>query len=83
MMFDSSLTMLEAAQAGAGIALAPPTMFSHLLNSGRIVQPFSLSISLGGYWLTRLQSRTETAAMRDFRAWLLAILNAEAARLPG
>ncbi|MCT2385992.1 LysR family transcriptional regulator AmpR [Erwinia pyrifoliae] len=82
MMFDSSLTMLEAAQAGAGIALAPPTMFSHLLNSGRIVQPFSQSVSLGGYWLTRLQSRTETAAMRDFRAWLLATIATESSSRP-
>ncbi|CCG85892.1 LysR family transcriptional regulator AmpR [Erwinia piriflorinigrans] len=77
MLFDSSLSMLEAAQMGAGIALAPPMMFTHLLNSGRIVQPFSQSVSLGGYWLTRLQSRAETAAMRDFSAWLLATIAAE------
>ncbi|MGL4269932.1 MAG: LysR family transcriptional regulator, partial [Plesiomonas sp.] len=45
---------------------------SNLLNSERIVQPFSTQISLGGYWLTRLQSRPETAAMRDFAAWIAA-----------
>ncbi|CAO95553.1 LysR family transcriptional regulator AmpR [Erwinia tasmaniensis] len=83
MMFDSSLTMLQAAQAGAGIALAPATMFNHLLEDGRIVQPFSQSVSLGGYWLTRLQSRVETAAMRDFSAWLLATIAAEASSAPG
>ncbi|MEI2629911.1 LysR family transcriptional regulator AmpR [Erwinia aphidicola] len=71
MVFDSSVNMLEAAQAGAGIALAPPVMFSHLLQSGKIVQPFATSISLGGYWLTRLQSRPESAGMRDFADWLL------------
>ena len=70
MMFDSSVNMLEAAQAGLGIALAPPSMFEHLLRSERIVQPFAATISLGGYWLTRLQSRVETAAMRDFAGWL-------------
>lgn len=70
MVFDSSVTMLEAAQAGAGIAIAPPGMFTSLLNTERIVQPFSTRISLGGYWLTRLQSRPETAAMRDFAAWI-------------
>ncbi|EOW1882928.1 LysR family transcriptional regulator, partial [Yersinia enterocolitica] len=31
MMFDSSVSMLEAAQAEIGIALAPPAMFMHLL----------------------------------------------------
>lgn len=70
MMFDSSVNMLEAAQAGLGIALAPPSMFEHLLRGERIVQPFATTVSLGGYWLTRLQSRVETAAMRDFAGWL-------------
>ncbi|WP_336984968.1 LysR family transcriptional regulator AmpR [Cedecea sp. USHLN005] len=70
MVFDSSVTMLEAAQAGAGVALAPVNMFTHLLNSERIVRPFEAEISLGSYWLTKLQSRAETPAMRDFSGWL-------------
>lgn len=70
MMFDSSLTMMEAAVQGAGIALAPPLMFSRLLGSGAIVQPFGVSISTGSYWLTRLQSKTPTRAMQAFATWL-------------
>ncbi|WP_279051327.1 LysR family transcriptional regulator AmpR [Cedecea davisae] len=70
MVFDSSVTMLEAAQAGAGVAIAPVNMFTHLLNSERIVCPFDTHISLGSYWLTRLQSRVETPAMMDFSSWL-------------
>ena len=77
MVFDSSVSMLEAAQAEIGIALAPPSMFTHLLLRERIIQPFSMTISLGGYWLTRLQSRTETAAMRDFSLWLLSEMKSE------
>ncbi|CRX96296.1 transcriptional activator protein [Yersinia enterocolitica] len=77
MMFDSSVSMLEAAQAEIGIALAPPAMFMHLLRSERIIQPFSTTVSLGGYWLTRLQSRTETPAMRDFALWLLSEMKSE------
>lgn len=50
MMFDSSVSMLEAAQAEIGIALAPPAMFMHLLRSERIIQPFSTTVSLGGYF---------------------------------
>ncbi|RUR44313.1 LysR substrate-binding domain-containing protein [Vreelandella populi] len=69
-VFDSSIAMMEAAQQGAGIALAPPSMFSRQLESGALVQPFSASVSLGGYWLTHLQSRVETHAMTCFREWL-------------
>ena len=63
--------MLEAAQAGVGIAIAPVDMFSHLLARERIVQPFAAQIDLGSYWLTRLQSRVETPAMREFAQWLV------------
>jgi len=82
MVFDSSVTMLEAAQAGIGIAIAPARMFSHLLRSGRIARPFSPEISLGSYWLTRLQSRVETSAMREFAQWLSAELVANAELVP-
>ena len=71
MVFDSSVTMLEAAQTGVGVAIAPVSMFTHLLNSERIVQPFATQIDLGSYWLTRLQSRAETPAMREFTQWLV------------
>lgn len=71
MVFDSSVTMLEAAQAGMGVAIAPVNMFTHLLNSERIVQPFDCQINLGDYWLTRLQSRPQTPAMDDFARWLV------------
>lgn len=70
-VFDSSLAMMEAALQGAGVALAPPSMFSRLLQSEAIRQPFDTAVTIGGYWLTRLQSRTETPAMTRFRDWIL------------
>ncbi|MDB5552293.1 MAG: LysR family transcriptional regulator, partial [Rhizobium sp.] len=70
MVFDSSLPMMEAAVQGAGVALAPPLMFTRLLGSGAIVQPFQVSISTGSYWLTRLQSKSPTRAMQAFADWL-------------
>lgn len=70
-VFDSSLGMLEAALQGLGVALAPPLMFARQLASGVVVQPFDIGIVTGSYWLTRLQSRAETAAMSAFKAWLL------------
>lgn len=76
LMFDSSLAMMEAAAQGAGIALAPPLMFERLLGAGTVVQPFDIYVSRGSYWLTRLQSRAETSAMKQFRDWLLEVLPA-------
>ena len=70
-IFDSSLAMMEAALQGTGIALAPPLMFSRQLAAGAIEQPFAIGITTSRYWLTRLQSRTETAAMSAFKDWLL------------
>jgi LysR family transcriptional regulator of beta-lactamase len=47
-------------------------MFAADLATERLVMPFSRTIDLGHYWLTRLHSRSETAGMAAFRAWLLA-----------
>lgn len=71
-VFDSSLTMAEAATQGAGVALLPARMFEHHLRGGRLVRPFTSEVTLGAYWFTRLKSRKETPAMAAFRQWLLA-----------
>jgi LysR family transcriptional regulator of beta-lactamase len=71
-VFDSSLTLAEAAAQGAGMALLPVNMFTRELQQGRLVQPFALELRRGAYWLTRLQSRPATPAMAAFSAWLLA-----------
>ncbi len=70
-VFDSSLTMAEAAAQGAGIALLPVRMFARELQQGRLVRPFETEISNGRYWLTRLKSRPVTPAMQAFNAWLV------------
>jgi len=69
-VFDTSLAMMEAVLQGVGVGLAPPLMFSRLLASGVVVQPFAASVALGSYWLTRLQSRSVTPAMSAFAGWL-------------
>lgn len=71
-VLDSSLALCAAATRGAGAALLPVRLFQHELRSGQLVQPFPIEVTVGRYWLTRLQSRTETAAMRSFSAWLAA-----------
>ena len=69
-VFDSSLTMAEAAAQGAGIALLPVRMFAREVQQGRLVRPFKMEVSNGRYWLTRLKSRPVTPAMLAFKAWL-------------
>jgi len=72
-VFDSSIAMMEAALQGAGVALAPPLMFSRLLANGDIKQPFPVYASLGSYWLTRLKSRYPTPAMKAFQDWITSV----------
>ncbi len=69
-IFDSSLTMAEAAVQGVGVALLPLRMFEHDLRQERLAQPFDVEVTLGAYWLARLKSRLETPAMHAFRTWL-------------
>ena len=69
-VFDASPTLAAAAASGVGVALLPVRLFEQDLASGRLVQPFSLCVTTGRYWLTRLISRPETAAMAAVRAWL-------------
>lgn len=71
-VFDSSLTVAMAAAGGAGVALLPLRMFEQELAEGRLLQPFSTTLELGRYWLTRLRSRAEREPARRFREWLQA-----------
>lgn len=76
-MFDSSLTLAEAAAQGAGIALLPTRMFEHMLKQGRLVRPFTHEVDTGAYWLTYLKSRQASDALQIFRQWLIAQLQAD------
>jgi LysR family transcriptional regulator of beta-lactamase len=69
-MFDASFLMVHAAMQGAGVALAPPIMFQRELAGGSLIQPFSIEIDAGSYWLTSLTTKTPSAAMKAFRDWL-------------
>ncbi|PFH07976.1 LysR family transcriptional regulator of beta-lactamase [Collimonas sp. PA-H2] len=69
-VFDSSLTMAEAAAQGAGVALLPARMFARELQQGRLIRPFEVEIGSGSYWLTRLKSKQVTPAMQVFQEWL-------------
>ena len=76
-MFDSSLSLVEAAAQGAGVALVPVAMFTREIGAGRIVQPFDTAVATGSYWLTHLKSRPETPSMTAFRTWLMAEIHGQ------
>ncbi|WP_321908338.1 MULTISPECIES: LysR family transcriptional regulator [unclassified Paraburkholderia] len=69
-VFDSSRLMVEAAMQGAGIALAPVSMFERDLAAGRLVRPFDIEVHAGSYWLTSQKGKTATPAMRAFNQWI-------------
>lgn len=71
LMFDSSVTMAEAAAQGIGVALVPVRMFGRDIRHGRLVRPFGIEVDLGRYWLTSLKSKPQSRAMRDVTDWLL------------
>lgn len=68
--FDSSVLMVQAAMAGAGVALAPAVMFERELAAGQLVRPFAAEVDQGRYWLTRNLSREAPAGWAQVRDWL-------------
>ncbi len=78
-IFDSSVTMVEAAMRGMGVALVPVRMFEHEIEGGRLRRPFLAEISAGSYWLTWLKSKPLTNGGQVFRAWLLDRLSTDKA----
>lgn len=71
-VFDSSVTMANAAVQGAGVALLPVSMFSRELGSGQLVQPFASTVDVGRYWLSAWRRRQNSLAMTTFADWLRA-----------
>jgi LysR family transcriptional regulator of beta-lactamase len=70
-VFDASLTMVQAAIAGEGVALAPPAMFSRDIAEGRLIQPFTIAVEIGAYWLASIRGKAPFPALAAFRAWLM------------
>jgi LysR family transcriptional regulator of beta-lactamase len=63
--------MVEAAMQGAGVALAPASMFERDLSMGRLARPFDIDVHAGSYWLTWQKAKPATPAMRAFSLWIV------------
>jgi len=70
--FSNTYLSIEAALSDRGVALADEAMVIDDLKSGRLVQPFELTLpSTLAQWVLSLPEKADQPNIRRFRAWLL------------
>jgi DNA-binding transcriptional LysR family regulator len=70
--FDSMRVAIDAAAAGAGIAIGNPLLHADLLADGRVMQPFDLVVRSGAaYWFVCPETLAQDVRVRAFREWLV------------
>lgn len=68
----------RAAISGHGVAMLSPFFFRDDLSSGRLVQPFELSVGDGKtYWLTYPAARRNMRKIQAFRQWIEETMTAD------
>jgi len=70
---NATITAMQVAQEGGGVALGRTPLIKNLLQSRRLVNPFEnlAHMSTGkAYYLVSHKDRPETPELRDFRDWL-------------
>ena len=71
--FSSSDHAIDAAIAGAGVALSRIALVTEDVEAGRLVLPFALDIPLvPAYYIVAPQDTAESPRIKAFREWLLA-----------
>jgi DNA-binding transcriptional LysR family regulator len=70
--FDSMRVGIDAAVAGAGIAIGDPRLHAELLADGRLIQLFDIVVPSGAsYWFVCPEGIADDWRVRLFRQWLL------------
>lgn len=70
--FDSTRIAVDAAIAGAGVAIGNPYVHAEPIVEGRLFQPFDLVVPNGdSYWLVYPDAVAERPKIKAFRTWLL------------
>ena len=78
LQFDTSIMAMEFAANGGGIALGRSSMATQMLNSGRLVRPFSTPMPIEeAFYLTSPAGGRPHPGAAEFRAWLLAEAEAD------
>jgi len=70
LVFDDALSMLEAAAAGAGVALTTATAAALYLDSGRLVHATAEAHAGAPYWLDLSEAGQFKAAAKNLFRWL-------------
>jgi LysR family glycine cleavage system transcriptional activator len=69
--FDSTKIAVEAAIAGAGVAIGPPNLFHEDLAEGRLFQPFPQEVESGkAWWLVCPREVVGRPKIRAFVQWI-------------
>lgn len=72
--FGDSILLLQAAEAGQGVALARSLLVADALAAGTLVRIGTTAIAAGGsYYLASPTRRADTPAMQAFRHWIAAL----------
>jgi len=80
--FDSTRIAVDAAIAGAGVAIGNPAVHAEPIVEGRLFQPFDLVVPNGSsYWLVCPEATRERPKIRAFRDWLIDEIAAFSRRL--
>lgn len=81
-ILNQASMVIDAAVDGAGIALARTGLAAHDLLSGRLVRPFSMSLSVNyAYWIVCPKASAHLPKIETIRAWLLAEAADDARRI--
>jgi LysR family glycine cleavage system transcriptional activator len=82
--FDQTATVIDAAVAGQGVALARSALAAADLLAGRLVRPFALSLPAPfAYYIVCPKPTATRAKIVAFRSWLLSEAAADARNLAG
>ena len=70
--FSETIMMLEAAEAGQGIAIARMSLVQDELSSNRLVRPFNTTVAdTHSYYFCATERSLERPMVKAFRGWLL------------
>jgi LysR family glycine cleavage system transcriptional activator len=72
--FSESVMMLEAAEAGQGIAIARRSLVREALEAGRLIRLSEIDVSDGiGYFFCATSSGLRKETVRRFREWVFSL----------
>ena len=71
-LFDQSVTAIQAAASGFGVALGRTALVANELSAGRLIAPFAVALrGEDAYWVTYRKSSADRPGLAAFRDWLL------------